>query len=272
MRPTRWWRGTLVNSRPSPLTLGNLDMDMARDTYEGFAERYDWMVSEDPIRRKFFQQLFADHGVKKVLDCACGTGHDLVMLNSIGCEVFASDLSGSMLAQARKNLSARGSILPLIQADFRHLPDSFDVQFDAVVCLTNSINEVLTDDETLQALHSMKSVLRDGGILVFDQGQTDATMKNPPKFDAVVNTRDWTRFFVLEYLGNTMTVNVFDFIHTETSSDFRHSKVHVRIRLEDSWTRLLRDTGFSTVGFLENWDCAPYNKATSRRLIAVATK
>ena len=105
------------------------------------------------------------------------------------------------------------------------------MQFDAVVCLTNSINEVLTDDETLQALHSMKSVLRDGGILVFDQGQTDATMKNPPKFDAVVNTRDWTRFFVLEYLGNTMTVNVFDFIHTETSSDFRHSKVHVRIRL-----------------------------------------
>ena len=191
---------------------------MARDTYEGFAERYDWMVSEDPIRRKFFQQLFADHGVKKVLDCACGTGHDLVMLNSIGCEVFASDLSGSMLAQARKNLSAAGIDVPLIQADFRHLPDSFDVQFDAVVCLTNSINEVLTDDETLQALHSMKSVLRDGGILVFDQGQTDATMKNPPKFDAVVNTRDWTRFFVLEYLGNTMTVNVFDFIHTEIIS------------------------------------------------------
>ena len=29
--------------------MGNLDMDMARDTYEGFAERYDWMVSEDPI-------------------------------------------------------------------------------------------------------------------------------------------------------------------------------------------------------------------------------
>ena len=85
---------------------------MARDTYEGFAERYDWMVSEDPIRRKFFQQLFADHGVKKVLDCACGTGHDLVMLNSIGCEVFASDLSGSMLAQARKNLSAAGIDVP----------------------------------------------------------------------------------------------------------------------------------------------------------------
>jgi hypothetical protein len=69
-----------------------------------------------------------------------------------------------------------------------------------------------------------------------------------------------------------MTVNVIDFIHTETTSDFRHAKVHVRIRLLDSWTRLLRDAGFSNVRFLENWDCAPYNKTTSRRLIAIATK
>jgi ubiquinone/menaquinone biosynthesis C-methylase UbiE len=245
---------------------------MARDTYEGFAERYDWMVSEDPVRRRFFQRLFADHGVKKVLDCACGTGHDLIMLNSIGCEVFASDLSESMLAQARKNLSAAGIDVPLVRADFRHLPDYFDVQFDAVVCLTNSINEVLTDDETLEALHSMKSVLRDSGVLIFDQGQTDATIKNPPKFDAVVNNRDWTRFFVLEYLEDVMTVNIFDFIHTEATSDFKHSKVHVRIRLQDSWIRILKDAGFSSIKFLENWDFIPYNKATSQRLIAVATK
>lgn len=246
-------------------------MDMTKDTYKGFAERYDWMVSEDPVRRKFFGQLFAEHGVKKVLDCACGTGHDLIMFHSIGCEVFASDLSESMLAQARKNLSAAGIDVPLIRADFRYLPESFDVQFDAVVCLTNSINEVLTDEETLQTLQSMKAVLRDGGLLVFDQGQSDATMKNPPKFDTVVNNRDWTRFFVLEYSEDVMTVNIFDFVHTETTSDFNHSKVDVRIRLQDSWTKILKEAGFSDVKFLENWDWTPYTKETSRGMIVVAT-
>jgi glycine/sarcosine N-methyltransferase len=123
-----------------------------------------------------------------------------------------------------------------------------------------------------QALHSMKSVLREGGILVFDQGQTDATMKNPPKFDAVINNRDWTRFFVLEYPGEVMTVNIFDFIHTESTSDFRHAKVHVRIRLQDSWIRILKDAGLSSVKFLENWDGTPYNKETSRRMIVISTK
>lgn len=243
---------------------------LSRDTYEGFAKRYDWMVSEEPVRRRFFQRLFANHGVKKVLDCACGTGHDLIMLNSIGCEVFASDLSEAMLGQARKKLLAAGIDVPLVQADFRHLPDYFDIQFDGVVCLTNSINEVLTDEETLQELQSMKSVLREGGVLIFDQGQTDATMKNPPKFDLVVNNRDWTRFFVLEYSGDVMTVNIFDFIHTEATSDFKHAKVYVRIRLQDSWAKLLREAGFSDVGLFENWNCKPYNKATSRRLIVVA--
>lgn len=245
---------------------------MSQDPYEGFAERYDWMVDEDPLRQQFFEQLFAKYGVQKVLDCACGTGHDLMMLNSIGCEVFGSDLSEAMLAQARKNLSAADCDIPLQRADFRRLQDYFDAKFDAVICLTNAINEVLTDEETLQTLHSIRSILREGGMLVFDQGQTDANMKNPPRFDTVVNNRDWTRFFVLDYLGEVMAVTIFDFIHTETTSDFQHSKVRVRIRLHDSWARILRDAGFSNVKFFENWDFTPYDKSTSQRLIAIAKR
>ena len=182
------------------------------DTYNGFAERYDWMKVENPAREHFFRNLFTTHGVRKVLDCACGTGHDLIMFKSLGCRVSGSDLSESMLTQARKNLAAAKLDIPLVQADFRHLRDWFDTEFDAVVCLTNSINEVLKDEETLQALCSMRSVLRSGGILVFDQGQTDASMKNPPAFAPVLNNRDFTRFFTIHYSGDIQTVNIFDFI------------------------------------------------------------
>lgn len=251
--------------------LDSLDMNMSQDTYEGFAERYDWMERQDPAREQFFRRLFAKHRVRRVLDCACGTGHDLVMLHHLGCEVFGSDLSESMLAQARQTLLVAGLDVPLVRADFRDLRGAFDLEFDAVVCLTNSINEVLVDAETLQAVRSIRSVLHAGGVLIFDQGQTDATMNDPPRFDLVANTRDWTRFFVLEYSGDVMTVHIFDFIHTEEMSDFKHSKVYVRIRLEDSWTHLLREAGFASVKFFEDWNCTPYNKATSRRLIGVAT-
>lgn len=245
---------------------------MSEDAYEGFAERYDWMKRKNPAREQFFRQLFTKYGVREVLDCACGTGHDLMMFHSLDCHILGSDLSQSMLTQARRNLAEAELDVPLVRADFCHLPDYFDTAFDAVVCLTNSINEVLTDAETIQALRSMRSVLRTGGILVFDQGQTDASMRHPPKFDLLANNRDWTRLFVMEYSGDVMTVNIFDFVHTEDTSDFKHSAVRIRIRLQDSWSQVLLEAGFTRFEFFGDWNCAPYSKETSRRLIAVAKK
>lgn len=241
---------------------------MAKDTYEGFAERYDWMKKEDPARQRFFQQLLAGHGVQRVLDCACGTGRDRIMFHDIGLEVYGSDLSDPMLAQARKNVGGLG--IPLQKANYCELPEQYSVEFDAIVCLSNSINEVLADTETLQALRSMKSVLRTGGILVFDQGQTDASMRDPPRFAPVVNNRDCTRFFVIDYEGDVQTVHIFDFLHTEQTSEFRQAEVRIRIRLLDGWRQVLQVAGFSSNDFYGDWNGTPYRKETSRRLIAVA--
>ena len=243
---------------------------MQEDSYLGFAERYDWMKAEDPVRRAFFEDLFAGHGVTRVLDCACGTGWDLLMFHAMGLEVFGSDLSDGMLAQARENLG--GLDIPLQQADYRHLPAHYDGKFDAVVCLSNSINEPLEDAETLRALRSMSAVLRSGGILVFDQGQTDASMRDPPRFAPVVNNRDFTRFFVIDYVGKIQTVHIFDFLHTEEETGFHQASVQIRIRLLDSWRQVLRAAGFSRFDFFGDWHGTPYSQETSRRLIAVAVK
>jgi SAM-dependent methyltransferase len=228
------------------------------------------MEQENPARREFFRRLFAEHHVNKVLDCACGTGRDLLMFRAMGLEVFGSDLSDAMLAQARRNMGEAD--VPLRKADFRELPERNRTVFDAVVCLTNAINEPLEDAETLRALRSMRAVLRDGGILVFDQGQTDAIMRDPPRFATIVNARDFTRFFVIDYEGDTQTVHIFDFVHTEEASDLHHTAVRMRIRLLESWRHALREAGFAEATVFGDWDATPYDKGSSRRLIAVAKK
>jgi SAM-dependent methyltransferase len=245
---------------------------MSKDPYEGFAERYDWMRRTDPVREGFFRRLFEQHGVSRVLDCACGTGRDLIMFHRIGVAVLGSDLSDAMLAQARKNVAEAQVEIPLQKANFCELPEHFEPEFEAVVCLSNSINEPLDDAETLRAVCSMRSVLRPGGILVFDQGQTDASMRDPPRFAPIVNNRDFTRLFVIEYAGKVQTVHVLDFIHTEDASDFEVASVHIRIRLQDSWTRILREAGFGQVNFFGDWDASPYDKESSQRLIGMAQK
>lgn len=110
------------------------------DSYEGFADRYD-LFPPDPAARAFYQRLFSEHRVRKVLDCACGTGRDLITFRSLGCDVVGSDRSPTMLAQARSNLARAGIETPLQQIDYRDLPDHFDQEFHAVTCLGGSLLE-----------------------------------------------------------------------------------------------------------------------------------
>lgn len=66
------------------------------DPYERMTERYDLSFGpfgeQDPELGEFFRQLFTNHGVHDVLDCACGTGRHLPMFRGLGCEAWGADI------------------------------------------------------------------------------------------------------------------------------------------------------------------------------------
>lgn len=88
-----------------------------KDQYAGFAERYDlpYGLTVDSRLGEFFRKVFAEHRVRRVLDCACGTGRHLLLFRDLGCEVSGSDISSSILTQVRSNLAAAGASIPLRQ-------------------------------------------------------------------------------------------------------------------------------------------------------------
>ena len=250
---------------------------MSRDTYEGFAERYDLFHGEfgktNPVVSGFFHRLFVKHQVQSVLDCACGTGQHLPLFHSLGCETVGSDISAAMLAQAQKNLADYGLEVPLHRVDFRELPHYFDRQFDAVMCLSSSILHMPTEAEVLRAFGSMRGVLREGGILVLTQGTTDKQWKEKPRFIPVVNESDFTRLFVIDYIGAGARYNILDIRHTDRVRDFQVWSVeYSRIYLRDDQERLLKASGFGVLDFYGRYDLEPYEKETSTRLITVAQK
>lgn len=229
------------------------------------------MTEPNHEREGFFRDLFLERNVRRILDCACGTGKDLVMFHNMGFDVQGSDLSPAMLTIAEHNLLEASAKVPIFQASFCELPNNLIGQFNAVVCLTNSINEILDDTEVVKALRSMRTVLQDGGIIVLDQGQTDFSMVEPPRFATVVNNQSLTRFFVMDYSDEVMTVNIFDFVHTEHETCDYSSTVKLKIRLRDQWSKLLQQAGFTTIQFFGDWKANAYNKNESRRLIMVAS-
>ena len=251
---------------------------MTSDLYEGFADRYDLFLSRfgehDPARGEFFRRLFAENKVRKVLDCACGTGNDLHLFHSLGCEVIGSDISDSMLAQAGKNLSGCRLEIPLRKVDYRELPQHFSsAQFDAVVCLSTSILHMPNETEVLRAFRSMREVLREGGILILTQGTTDKMWKEKPRFVLAVNRKDFSRLFVIDYFNQGARYNVLDIFHGDEVGDFKvWSTEYPYILLRDDQDRLLRASGFDTVDFYGSYHFDPYDKETSNLLIAVARK
>jgi glycine/sarcosine N-methyltransferase len=245
------------------------------DLYRGFAERYDLFHGEfgeyDPVVFAFFRKLFDQHGVRSVLDCACGTGRDLLLFHSLGCEVVGSDISESMLAQAEKNLLAYGLKMPLHRVDYRELPQHFDGQFDAVACLSSSILHMPNEAEVLRAFRSMRQVLRSSGILVLTQGTTDKQWREKPRFILAVNTRDFSRLFVIDYLDQGARYNILDIHHAEKARDLQIWSVEYRqILLKHDQEKLLRGSGFRNIGFFGTYLFEPYDKEKSDRLIVVA--
>ena len=242
---------------------------MGTDKYSDIAETYDHMLFENTEKENFFVKTFHRCNVKSILDCACGTGKDLLFFKSLQYDVTGSDISDAMLAMAQKRIDENGLQIPLYKSDYQFLENTFNTKFDAIVCLSNAIND--TEVDIVKALNSMKNVLNDRGIIVFDQGQTDMLLQNPPSYSLEVNNRDFSRLFTMDYKKDDMTIKIFDLIHTDTQSDFKVNEFKFKIRLYNDWEKILDAVNLDGE-YYGNWDLSSYDKQTSKRLIVVARR
>jgi len=136
--------------------------------YRGFAGKYDMMVSDPRYDEDLplFKSIFEKNHVRSVLDCSCGTGKHAIRFSKAGYEVVGSDFSKEMIRKARQNSKALGTDVDFVQADFKELSKAFDRKFDCVVCWGNSLGHELEAGGVLSALRSMRSVLKEGGVLM----------------------------------------------------------------------------------------------------------
>ena len=242
-----------------------------KDIYEKFAYDYDEFGDiKDYLgpEKEFFEIVFKENNVKTVLDCACGTGHHLYMMDNLGLEVSGSDYSNSMLEVAKNNLSNLNKDIKLKQCDFRYLENAFSEKFDAIVCLTTSLPHLHEDDDLITALISMKNRLNEDGILVLTQGATPATLKLPP-IEVVVEREDFTRVYVKEHDDRFQIIHILDLYHSKNRLENQQYDVKYRLLFDEDYKKLLLKAGFTDICIYGDYYRRPYTK-DSRRLIIVA--
>ena len=138
--------------------------------YTRFAYAYDKMMENVDYDRwaRYVEDLFEYYGPipKRVLDIACGTGQVTVRLARSGYEMFGVDKALEMMQVAREKARNMRVKIGLAQSDMRSLP--FKRTFDAAICLYDSINYMLTREDLRKAFLSAASVLKTGGLYIFD--------------------------------------------------------------------------------------------------------
>lgn len=149
-----------------------------REYTREFVSRWDSLIGWEgraSAEDGFFEELLNEHNCRKVADVASGTGYHAIKLASEGFEVTAADGSANMVRKTEENAEAMNVELDAVRvADWRELHEVFGAnQFDALVCLGNAFTHLFEEDARRQALESMFTVLKPGGLAVIDHRNYD---------------------------------------------------------------------------------------------------
>jgi ubiquinone/menaquinone biosynthesis C-methylase UbiE len=134
------------------------------DPYRRAARFYD-ALTEPPnaVLRKIGLQMCPPREGMRVLEVGCGTGSNLRLYGSAGCDVFGIDLSPAMLEVARRKLGERADLRLADAADMPYADDSFDL-----VTAFLTLHEMPAATRMAVMAEMVRVVHREGRLLLID--------------------------------------------------------------------------------------------------------
>ena len=244
------------------------------DLYDNLAQSYDLMISwQSRLRREkpFLTSIFKQHGVRRILDTACGTGMHAIAFHDWGYHVTAADLNGKMIETAIKNSGDRK-----IQFKKAGFTDDVGGMFDAVTCLGNSLPHVLTDEDLEKSLASMYNALLPGGVLIVHGNNYDRILARRERFMPLaqrkVGGREYLFLRIFDFHGDTLTFNVITLVNQAGEwRMFPDSSTH-RALTRDLLVGMIEKVGFVNLQVSGSFGGEAFDKLESDNLIVVAQR
>lgn len=186
-----------------------------------YAELYDLFYADKPYgdEAAFVHQCIREFSgilAHDILELACGTGRHAFELEKFGYAVTATDRSVEMLGVARQRAAENDSRVEFVAADMQQL-DLPKKNWDAAVCLFDSIGYLKTNAAIKMALDRIRDHLRQAGLFVFEFWHAPAMLNGY----SPIRKRSWK-------MGNAEIVRT-----SETSLDHDNSLANVRYTVNE---------------------------------------
>ena len=249
------------------------------DCYNDFAYLYDKFMEDVPYEKwaELLTSLLKAYGddVKDVIDLGCGTGTLTCLLNDRGFSMMGVDYSADMLSVAMDKSFEAGKDIMYINQDMREL--ELLEKADAVICVCDSINYLLLDEDILNTFKRVYDNLKTGGLFILD-------FNTVYKYETVIGdttiaeNRDdcsfiWDNFYSPEDHINEYDVTFFTHVEGENEDIFRRfSETHIqRGYTYEEMHRMAKAAGFNIVTALDE-DGLTSVKEDSERIYLILRK
>ncbi len=238
------------------------------EAYTGFARVYDRFMDNVPYDQwgERICRILAQEGITDgiLVDLGCGTGVMTRLLAARGYDMIGVDLSEDMLAQARQQ---EDEGILYLQQDMCEL-ELFGTA-RGVVCLCDSLNYLLEEEELAQTFLQVKAAVDPGGLFIFD-------VNTPYKYREILgetmiceNREDicfnWENYFDEESAINEYIINVFE--RTDSGLYARYEEIHYQRAYETEFLAdLLAQTGWELLAVYGEEGFLPPKAETERAL------
>ncbi len=153
-------------------------------SYQGkHAELYDLFYNSKPYKEEaaFIHSCLQEFGsgkIERILELACGTGSHSIFLSNYDYHITATDYSDSMLAVARKKTSMKKDAKIYFSLQDMTNINLNETNFDAAICLFDSIGYVETISNVNKVFNSVYSYLKNNGLFIFEFWHAAAMLRN----------------------------------------------------------------------------------------------
>jgi len=249
--------------------------------YDDFSEDYDRFVNwagRLAYEMPFLEACLAQFAPgAPILDSACGTGMHAIALAQKGYASAGADLSPGMVRRARANATQARVMVRFEAAGFGELAMTFGVQnFNAVLCLGNSLPHLLSEAELARAMSDFAACLHAGGCLILQNRNFDAVMLRRERWMEPQSYRDgdrewlFLRFYDYEADG-LITFNILNLGREgDKAWELQVMTTPLRPLLQEETLRLLKNAGFGEVACYGDMSGSPFSPETSGNLVVVA--
>ncbi|HEX3032489.1 MAG TPA: class I SAM-dependent methyltransferase [Bacillota bacterium] len=250
--------------------------------FDDFGPEYDEMIKWDARLKNeepFFQKLFAEHQVERVLDLGCGTGLHVIMFAGWGIQVVGTDPSQTMIEQARHNLADKGDAAlkaEFVVASFQDFPRRVTDTFDAVVVLGNSLPHILGENELADCLVGISQVLNESGILIIQNRNYDKVLESRERFMGLNShgSGEEEKLFLrfMDFNQDLIQFNIVTMQRQQGKWNYQVLSNTLRpIRKAELELALFR-AGLHRVNCFGDYQEKPFEEANSNDLIVIAVK